>query len=131
MSDNTRFYIIIIILAGIVLLQFLIKPKPSDAPSFQKTFDEIKATLADFKTRNEEIKNAAKTLSDSQAKAEAHYESVRQQFQQRLDAIQGQITSARAQYNVLIGKLGELNSKFQESGAPDSIPTLDQLNRQN
>jgi hypothetical protein len=131
MGDNKKFYIIIIILAGIVLLQFLLKPRSDDKPSFEKTLEEIKTTLADFKTRNDEIKNAAKSLADSQAAAERHYESVRMEFQVKLDAIQGQIASARNQYTVLIGKLGELNEKFQESGAPDSIPSLDQLSEQN
>lgn len=126
MGENTRFYIIIIILAGIVLLQFLLKPKPAETP-FDKTFKEIQATLDTFKLRNQEIKDASKTLAEQQAKAEARYDLIRQDFQNKLDAIQVQIGFARSQYAVLLGKLGELNDKFKDSGAPDSIPTLDQL----
>jgi ABC-type transporter Mla subunit MlaD len=132
MGEKVRFYIIIIVLVGIVLLQFLFKPKPGpDQPSFENTLNEIKGTLKDFDQRNQEIKNAAAALSANQAAAEAHYAQVRQEFQTKLDAISGQIASARTQYVGLMKQLGELNEQFKDSGAPDSIPTLDQLTKGN
>jgi hypothetical protein len=128
MAENTKFYIIIIVLVGIVLLQFLFKPKPGpDQPSFENTLNEIKSTLADFDKRNQEIKNAATALAASQSAAETHYATVRQEFQNKLDAISGQIASARTQYVGLIRQLSELNDQFKDSGAPDSLPTVEQL----
>ncbi|MFN8394413.1 MAG: hypothetical protein U0176_07045 [Bacteroidia bacterium] len=134
MGEKTRFYIIIIILAGIVLLQFLWRPKggaTSDKPTFESTLDSIRSTLAEFKTQNDSIRSAASAIALSQSKAEAQYELVRQDFLNKLNAISGQIASARSQYVQLMAQLKVLNEQFKDSGAPDSIPTLDQLTRGN
>lgn len=133
MGENTKFYIIIIILAGIVLLQFLWRPKGGngDKPSFESTLDSIRTTLAEFKTQNDSIRSAASSIAVSQAKAEAQYELVRQDFLNKLNAISGQIASARSQYVQLMAQLTILNDQFKDSGAPDSLPTLDQLTRGN
>jgi hypothetical protein len=132
MGEKVRFYIIIIVLVGIVLLQFLFKPKPGpDQPSFENTLNEIKSTLKDFDARNQEIKAAATALATNQANAEAQYASVKQEFESKLLAISGQIASARTQYVGLMKQLTELNDQFANSGAPDSIPTIDQLTKGN
>lgn len=133
MGEKTRFYIIIIVLAGIILLQFLWRPKGGGdgKPTFESTLDSIRTTLAEFKTQNDSIRSAASAIALSQSKAEAQYELVRQDFLNKLNAISGQIASARSQYVQLMAQLKVLNEQFKDSGAPDSIPTLDQLTRGN
>jgi hypothetical protein len=131
-NPNTKFYITILMLSGIILLLFLRKPRASeDRGSFASTLQEARATLDAFKAQNAQIEMAAVSLGGQRAREEAHDAALRLVLERRLDLLQGQLAAAQVQYREMMVKLDDLGARWEDLGAPDSLPTVAQLVLQN
>ena len=94
---------------------------------FEETFQKANATLDRFEQLNNQLQSKADSLKVARFQIDSVYNSKMPNYTQALVDISRKIDLASKQYQNLLRDLNAEKLRFLESGAPDSIPYLEQL----
>lgn len=127
-QNNKLVYILIAAVIFLLILQFWNPFRKKEGMSeFEKTFEKAEATLDRFEKLNNQLQQKADSLKMARLQIDSVYNQQMPQYDEALAAISRKIDAANRQYNQLIIQLQAEKDKFSNSGAPNSIPLLDQL----
>lgn len=121
-------YILIAVILLLLVLQIWNPFKKKDEPTaFDKSFARTQEALDRFEKLNNILQYKADSLKMARLQIDSAYNRQMPQYDAALAEISRKIDAANRQYLTLIKDLNAEKDRFLKSGAPDSIPMLDQL----
>lgn len=121
-------YILLAAVIFLLILQFW-NPfgKKGEQSEFDKTFDKANATLDRFEKLNNQLQAKSDSLRIARFQIDSIYNSEMPDYSRALADLSRKMDLANRQYQNLMRDLNAEKQRFLESGAPDSIPYLEQL----
>jgi hypothetical protein len=121
-------YILIAAVLFLLILQFWNPFRKGEGMSeFDKTFEKANATLDRFEKLNDQLQAKSDSLKIARFQIDSVYNHEMPQYAAALSELSRKMDLANRQYLNLMRDLNAEKQRFLESGAPDSIPYLDQL----
>lgn len=121
-------YILLAAVIFLLILQFWNPFGKKDSPSaFDETFEKANATLDRFEKLNQQLQAKADSLKIARFEIDSAYNKEMPQYAAALMELSRKMDLANRQYANLMRDLNAEKKRFLESGAPDTIPYLDQL----
>ncbi len=121
-------YILLAVVIFLLILQIW-NPfaKKGDMSQFDKTFEKAEATLDRFEKLNGQLQQKSDSLRIARFQIDSVYNRQLPLYAAALSEINRKLDLANRQYMNLVRELNADKGRFDASGAPDSIPYLEDL----
>lgn len=127
-KKNITNILIIAILVFLVVIQFFNPFRKKEGPSaFDETFEKANATLDRFERLNDSLRMRTDSLKMARLRIDSVYDQKMPDYTAALNRIEERIKKASADYSRLLAQLNAEKDRFNASGAPDSIPNIEDL----